>query len=490
MKKIGLSKSKITMWRQCPKRLWLYQYKPELQEVSQTTTTKMEIGHQVGEIAQSLFAGGFLVDDDNLTSAISTTKSLLAKGDNTPIFEATLEHDGLLVRADLLVPSDSGYRLVEVKSSGGLKDYYHDDFTVQKWVFDRNEVSVSKVELAHIDTSFTYAGDGDYSKLLKFLDVEKIVEANIENVQGWINGARDTLIGPEPAISYGKQCHEPFDCPFIDYCNPPNDSTSQTPGLNMYYRLNGKTKEELETKGIINGLDVPDEYLSDVNRRIKSVTQKGTYHLDAEAKVKIECLPFPRYYFDFETINFTVPIWAGTRPFQQIPFQWSCHVEYADGPIEHFEFLDISGLDPRRACAEKILRIMGNSGPIIVYNQSFEKNVISGLASLFPDLSKPLLELNDRVFDLLPIMRSYYYHPDMLGSWSIKAVLPTIAPELSYDNLEVGNGGDAQEAYLEIINPNTEGETRQNLKSALLEYCEQDTLAMVRIVEFISESEN
>lgn len=485
MAKIGLSKSKITMWRQCPKRLWLDRFKRELAEVSQGVASRMEAGHQVGELAQSFFPDGFLVEDEDLTSAIATTKAHLNNNPNQTIFEATLEHDGLLVRADLLVPTNNGYRLIEVKSSGGLKDYYHDDFTIQKWVFDKNDIKIATVELAHIDTSFIYKGDGDYSNFLKFLKVDHIVEANLNNVESWVDDARDVLNNEEPNIDCGKHCYKPFDCPFIGYCNPENGIEAPKYGLNMYSRLSEKTLDILELKGFSNGLDVPDEYLNSTNKHIKKITQSGTYFLDPEAKEIIENLSYPRYYFDFETIAFTIPKWAITKPFQQIPFQWSCHIEDENGQLKHHEFLDLSGKDPRRSCAEKMIEIMGKSGPVIVYNKSFEMRVISELATLFPDLSENLLAINDRVFDLLPIMRNYYYHPDMYGSWSIKAVLPTIVPELSYENMEVGNGGDAQEAYLELVSMDVATHNYNSLKSSLLKYCEQDTIAMFKIVEFI-----
>lgn len=483
MTKIGLSKSKITMWRQCPKRLWLDKYKRELALVGADITTRMETGHRVGEIAQSYFPDGVLIDDESLTIAIEKTKPLIKT--KKAIFEATLEHEGLLVRADLLIPVRGGYRLIEVKSSGGMKDYYKDDFTIQKYVFENNGVKIKSVELACIDTLFVYQGDGDYSGLLKFINVDEIVSENIANVPNWVKGARAALSGDEPEISCGKHCNQPFECPFIDYCSKYIGKEAPIFGLDMYSRLGAKKVEELETKGIVNGLEVPDEYLNATNKRIKEITLAGEYHLSPAAKTEIEQWPFPRYYFDFETIGFTIPRWANTSPFQQIPFQWSCHVEHENGSIQHFDFLDASGEDPRRKCAEKLIEILGKSGTIIAYHSSFEKGRISELAELFPDLAGDLLSINDRVEDLLPIMRAHYYHPEMRGSWSIKAVLPTIAPELSYENLEVGNGGDAQEAYLEITNPQTPSEIRETIKNSLLKYCEQDTLAMVKIVEFI-----
>lgn len=185
------------------------------------------------------------------------------------------------------------------------------------------------------------------------------------------------------------------------------------------------------------------------------------------------------------TIAFAVPRWLGTRPYQQLPFQWSCHIEPADGELSHEEFLDLSGEAPMRAFSEALVATIGEQGPVIVYNAGFEKTVLRRLADYCPDLADSLNAVRDRVFDLLPVMRDHYYHPDMHGSWSIKHVLPTIAPDLDYTKLDgVQHGGDAQDAYLACIDPTTAESERVRLGEGLRRYCEVDTLAMVRIVHF------
>jgi hypothetical protein len=176
---------------------------------------------------------------------------------------------------------------------------------------------------------------------------------------------------------------------------------------------------------------------------------------------------------------------ANTSPFfPHVPFQWSCHIEYAPGQLRHEMFLDVSGEDPRRGCAESLIKALANEGPVLVYSAQFEKGRIAELAQRFPDLAPALLSINDRIVDLLPMARQHYYHPAMKGSWSIKAVLPTIAPDLRYDELEVGDGGDAQNAYSEIVNHKTTKERKHQLTEGLREYCALDTLAMVRLAWF------
>jgi hypothetical protein len=209
-------------------------------------------------------------------------------------------------------------------------------------------------------------------------------------------------------------------------------------------------------------------------------------------------LAYPRYYLDFETISFAIPIWAGTTPRDTFPYQYSIHVEHASGEYEHREFLDLSGENPARACAEALVRDLGESGPILMYT-GYERGVLEGLVRYLgdrpltgsvpdnvADLIGGLNALIERLVDLHPPTRDNYYHPDMLGSWSIKAVIPTVAPELDYKALEeVQEGMGAQRAYLEAIDAGTSAERKEYLRQRLLEYCKYDTLAMVRLVEFL-----
>jgi hypothetical protein len=197
-------------------------------------------------------------------------------------------------------------------------------------------------------------------------------------------------------------------------------------------------------------------------------------------------LDFPRYYLDFETVGPAVPIFAGTRPFETLPFQWSCHVETSRGALGHAEFLDLGAEPPMRRLAESLLATLGTTGPIVVYTP-YERRVIDELAARHADLAGPLTALAARIVDLHPPTRRHYYHPAMQGSWSIKAVLPTVAPELDYELLgEVRHGLAAQTAYFEAIDPRTSAARRAALRKALLDYCRQDTLALVRLVEFFA----
>jgi hypothetical protein len=250
----------------------------------------------------------------------------------------------------------------------------------------------------------------------------------------------------------------------------------------------GGSKEklfELMHSGYGDLREVPEtELKNDLQRRIWQQSRLEKPYVDVELRTLVDSLSFPRYYLDFETVAPAVPIFAGTRPFESLPFQWSCHIELSPRRVEHAEFLDLRAEPPMRRLAESLLATLGTAGPILVYTP-YERRVLKELAARYTDLAGGLAALDERIVDLHPPTRRHYYHPAMLGSWSIKAVLPTIAPDLSYSALgEVRDGLAAQNAYFEAIKAGTTDARRATLRRALLDYCKQDTLALVRLVEF------
>lgn len=484
-KRHGLSKSRLLLHRQCPKRLWLKVHRPELEEIDDGNQARFATGTYVGEVAQRLYPDGVMIDGEDLWQAVADTQAILA-GESRPIFEATFQSNGLLIRADLLLPADGDFRMVEVKSSTKVKDYHLTDAAIQSWVAEQAGISLSSVEIAHIDNSFIYPGGGDYLGLFHYADISGQIAGMKTEVPDWINAARLTLSGSEPCIAPGAQCDMPFECSFIGYCSPRVEIEDGYPPEVLPY--GGTLAATLRTEGYTDLRDVPEERMENWrHQRVWQATKSGQAVLNPEAGKLLAALPYPRYYLDFETINPAVPVWAGTRPYMQVPFQWSCHIETAKGVMTHCAFLADGQSDPRRPFAETLIAAVGIDGPVFVYNAPFERSRMQELADYFPDLASVLHAAIDRIVDLLPIAREHYYHPDMRGSWSIKAVLPTIAQDLTYDNLEVANGGMAQEAFAEIMQPETLPERRRQLHDALLLYCERDTLAMVRIAHYFED---
>ncbi len=485
----NLSKSKILAYRQCPKRLWLEIHKPDLRDDSGSEAV-FAIGHEVGDVARKIYdpdGRGVLIDVEELGHGEALARSaVLLRDGQTPVFEAGMAAGGALAYADVMLPDLSdgrvAWKMIEVKSSTGVKDYHRDDIAVQTFIAASSGVRLSSVSLAHIDNSFVYPGEGNYQGLLAEVDLTAEAISRDGEVEEWIAGAQAVAaLQDEPEAATGPHCTDPYTCGFCDYCN--RDKVLAEYPLGSLPRFSRQKQELMEELGIDDLRHVPDEYLSGHQARVKEHTNSGTVFFDAEgAAADLAPHGFPAYFLDFETAMFPVPIWKGTRPYQQLPFQFSLHILDASGSLQHHGFLDLSGNDPSLACALSLIDLCGDQGPVFAYNAGFECRVMRELAGLFPNLAASLVAIIERVVDLLPIARNRYYHPSQHGSWSIKAVLPAAIPELSYDDLDgVQDGNMAVEAFKEAIHPDTTPERKKEIENQLAEYCKLDTLAMVRL---------
>jgi hypothetical protein len=389
-----------------------------------------------------------------------------------------------LVRVDVLIPLGDDWRAIEVKASTSVKDYHVLDCAIQDWVMRHAGLSITSISLAHINNQFVYQGNDDYTGLLVEHDLTSEVRTLEPTVVDLITTARNAVTGPMPAVNVGAQCASPYECQFIAYCWP-TDTDYPIIGL-------GGSKAKLGNYVALGCHDIRDVKIEDVSaetqRRIHRVTCSGEPEILDGARQQLEALPYPRYYLDFETIGPAAPFWEGTRPYAAVPVQWSCHIEEQGGEIRHEGFLDLSGEPPMRALAESLIKCCGGTGPVLMYT-SYEKGVISNLIDMFPDLAAPLQAIVARLFDLHPVVKNNYYHPRMLGSWSIKAVLPCIAPHMNYAELDgINEGTGASDGFMEAIGFGPEGPPakarKAELEEQLLRYCKFDTEAMVEIVRF------
>jgi hypothetical protein len=258
-------------------------------------------------------------------------------------------------------------------------------------------------------------------------------------------------------------------------------------------RFNKRLRLKLAEEGIDDLRNVPGELLNPLQLRVKTHTLTNTVFFDTDAAAAtLASYSLPLQFLDFETIRFRDPIWAGTPSNLQIPFQFSLHKVNESGTISHAEFLDLSGSDPSEEFVISLIRLCGDERlPIFVYSSPFESSCIKELAERFPNQHDALLAINERIVDLLPITRSHYYHPSQHGSWSIKAVLPAVAPDLKYGDLEgVKDGLMAMTAYREAILRLTCIERKVAIRNQLLAYCKLDTYAMVRLWQVLSGRAN
>lgn len=492
----ALSKSKLIAFRQCPKRLWLEIHQPEVREDTGATQAIFQTGHEVGAVAQQIYdpvGEGAVIDlrAEGVAAAMERTRTLVQT--RKPIFEAGFSAAGGLAFADVMLPvpggATQGWKMVEVKASTSVKPYQEDDVAIQSHIARTSGVDVRSVSIAHIDATWVYPGGVDYSGLLIEKDVTEAALARSAEVAVWIASAQQVAaLAHPPDIQMGTQCETPFPCGFQPHCCQklgkvafPIAWLPRTPSKAL--------KDFLVQSGAQDMRDVPEALLTALQRRVRDATLSGQTYFDAQgARQDLLRHPLPAYFLDFETVQFGVPRWAGTRPFQMLPFQFSLHRMDACGQLTHQSFLDLSGSDPSEAFAAQLARVCAEPLPVFVYHSGFEGTRLKELALRFPAIAPALQAIRGRLVDLLPIAQTRYYHPSQHGSWSIKKVLPTIAPDLRYDVLPgVQDGGMAMTAYREAIAPATTPQRKAEIRDELLAYCSLDTRAMVTIWKKFSQ---
>ncbi|HEY7884686.1 MAG TPA: DUF2779 domain-containing protein [Cellvibrionaceae bacterium] len=483
----SLSKSRLMDYRQCPKRLWLQLHSPQLQVTDAAGSYRMGAGNEVGVLARHLFdvtGQGVLIESPagDFAAAVTQTQQALAAGQ--PVFEAVLAPLGIHALADILLPeTGGGWQMIEVKSAASVKAHYREDLAIQLFIAERFGLACNRLTLAHIDSKWVYPGEGDYSGLFKAVDVTADIRARVAAVPDWIADAQALIARDSaPVITTGAHCRSPHSCGFYTHCRS-NEEVAEMPIEWLPGSLSRKARAFVNQHKPSDMRELPDELLNALQVRVKNATISGQPYFDSAAtRAELAGYQMPAYFLDFETAQLVIPRWAGNRPYTQIPFQYSLHIRHQHGGEEHREFLDISGEDPARPFAENLVKDWTGLGPVFVYNRAFEAGRVKALAKRFNDLSEPLLAINKRMVDLLPMARKHYYHPSQQGSWSIKKLLPAIAPELDYSQLDgIQDGGMAMQAYSEATAASTSDERRLQIRRELLAYCKLDTYAMVRI---------
>ena len=481
-----ISKSKFSAGVQCLKRLYLLVHSPELgAQPDSADQAIIEQGREVGMLARQMFPGGVEVrSDGGLGQAIRATRELVANPEVPAIFEGVFEHGGVLVRVDILQRRRDGrWRLIEVKSTTAVKDHQVEDVAIQHRVVRRSGIELVSSCLAHVNREYVYDGGHiDPHHFFKVRNLTRRVEKLQPKLPSMLRSQFRVLgMAEPPRIAAGAQCRHPFTCEFFDHCNPPlpNDHVLRLP------RIHASEVAKLVARSFQSIHDIPENYpLTARLRRACTSVQTGTPWFSRELKETLEALSYPLYFMDFETVSPCVPRFPGMCPYGHIPFQFSVHLQREPGAVpEHLEFLATDASDPRPAFASALCDALGDRGSIVVYHQPFEEARLSELAAWMPELAGRIEKTQRRLWDLLPIIRNHVYHPAFGGSFSLKSVLPALVPEMTYDGMEVADGQAAGRAWESLVgNDCGEGES-QRKKGALLDYCGQDTLGMVRLVE-------
>ena len=480
-----LSKSKYLIGLQCPRYLWIQINESErIPETDPVTQHVFDQGHDIGHLAKKLFPGGIDIPQDNFMGNINMTKELLKE--RKSLFEAGILAGKLYSRVDILSPADEeGWNIIEVKSSTSVKDVHINDVAFQRYCCNQSGLNIRKCYLVLINNQYVKDGEIDPEGLFNIHDVTGQVEESSVGIPDRIDDILE-VINQEtcPEMIIGPHCREPYPCSLTECWDPLPEHNIFT----LYY--GGMRAFEMYNSGIITVGEIPDDYkLNDKQRIQKSCLLSGEPHLDREAiREFLSSLDYPRYYLDFETIGPAVPLFDGTRPYQNIPFQFSLHVvkdEFAQP--EHFSFLAAGTDDPRPALLFELQKALGNSGSIIAYNKGFEEGILRDLAQAFPKYSDWVTQVCDRLTDLLIPFRSFhYYNPLQKGSASLKAVLPAITGK-GYEGLDIADGQLASISFLSATFGDMPEAERNKIREDLEKYCGRDTEGMIWIVDKLKE---
>lgn len=486
---VRLSKSQYVMGLQCDKALWLYRHRKDL--IPPTPPGLQQIfdqGQDIGRLAWKRFPKGRLIAENHRQAeqALKSTAEAIAAGVGV-LYEAGAVFDGVLVRSDILQKNkDGSWDLIEVKSSSGVKDVYLHDLAIQRYVLEGAGFKVRKTILMHVNTAYVRRGAIDPAAFFSLADETVAVKTLLKAVPKEVARLHKiTALKSSPAIEIGPHCDTPYECRFKDHC------WEAIPEYSIYdiVRLRGQKIALLKDRGILEVADVPDDFpLSDSQRLQVQCEKTGRTHIDrAAVAALLEELEYPLHFLDFETVNPAVPPYDGLRPFQQLPFQASIHVLAKKGnSVQHEEFLDDGKQDPRPGLTSFLTSSIGPKGAVIAYNAGFEGNCLKELAATDCKRAKQLLSMKARLWDLAdPFRKAHYVHPDFQGSWSIKKVLPVLVPTMTYDGMPIHDGGGAQGAYMQMLSGELSAAAARKIMRQLLDYCGQDTLAMVELLRHL-----
>lgn len=490
MERHVLSKSTFIKGLQCDKALYLYKHRKDLRdEISATTQAIFSQGTSVGELACELFPGGVDCTPESyydFQKAVIRTQEEIEKGTEI-IYEAAFQYNGVLSALDILVKHDDGWRAYEVKSSTGVSKTYELDASIQYYCITNSGIALKDIFIVHINNQYVKNGPIDVQELFTIESVYEKVQNHLAKIPNQVTHLKSVLKQEvAPVIDIGPHCSSPYPCDFAGHC------WKHVPEYSAFNiaRLRGNKKFDLYQKDAINFHDIPDDY--DLNDKqwmqVNSELNNESFIDRAAIQKFTNGMSYPIYHLDFETFGNAVPVFDGSRPYQQMVFQYSLHIEHEDGKLEHKEYLaEANGIDPRIQFIDQLISDCGESGDVLVYNIGFERGKLFDLIEFSSQHKFPILKIIERLKDLMvPFRDRSYYTPDMRGSYSIKKVLPALVPELSYKELEIQEGGTASNTFAQMVQGTFEGDVEQTRKD-LLAYCELDTLAMVRILEVLKK---
>lgn len=483
-----LSKSSYMAGLQCPKLLWHKVNEPEIfAEPDAAKQAILEQGKEVGELAKRLFPMGLEVGAGVIEKQKVDELSRAVLAERRPLFEAGFISGRAYARADVLVPvGRKQWDLIEVKSSTKVKDEHLPDVALQRHVYERAGLDIRRCSVMHLDREYVRRGDIAPRKLFARAEVTEEVEQASGDVSGNLREMARVIDQPRPPkVKIGPHCSAPRDCPLQDLC------WKAMPKHNVFTLTRvGNQAFEWYHGGVRRLQDLPRDEIGNGNQGIQmAAIRSGQPHVDPDAvRDFIAQLANPLYFLDFETINPAIPLWDATRPYQQVPFQFSLHiVDVPGGKPVHHAYLADGTADPRPEILSRLKNLLGKHGSIVSYNSSFESRALRESTEAHPAFAAWWKRIEPRIVDLLvPFRNFHYYHPDQLGSASLKSVLPALTGK-SYADMEIADGASASQEYMRVTFGNVPEHERRRVRAALEEYCALDTEGMVEIVRKLGD---
>lgn len=481
-----LTKSLYTLGLDCPRLLWKKVHQPEtlppFDKIRQFRTSQ---GNIIGDLARKLYPKGILLPEDKSLYKQNLKLTQEAIKNRQLCFEAGIEHQNLYARADVLIPVEKDqWDIAEVKSSTKIKDKHYHDISFQRHLFQLAGLKIRNCYIITLNTNYEKHGEINPKEILNTTDVtsevieiSQDIEQRITFLQEIINKKEEpTDINITNLCKNGKKC----DC---------KECYNFLPQQNIFQisRIGVKANKLLE-EHITLIKDIPEDFKLSKNQAIqRTCAINNQVHINKqEIKQFVDNLTCPIYYFDFEGFSTAIPMYDGVTPYDDIPFQYSLHID--DGnTVTHKEFLHDSKEDPRRLILDKMKKDLGTSGSIVVYAKTYEVGVLNKLAKQFPEDKEWVESIKKRIVDLMkPFSNFSYYNPKQKGKCSLKDILPILTSK-THSDLNIGEGQLAYITFLDtILTDMSPSEIKQTRKD-LLEYCKLDTEAMMLIVNELRE---
>ncbi len=480
-----LTKTRYISGLQCPRLLWVsINDKNRLPPIDAATQFVFDQGHQVGELAKQLYPGGYDIPAGDFMGNIQETRHAMQR--RVPLFEPGIMTPNLYARVDILNPvGDDAWDIIEVKSGTSVKAVNYADVAFQKYCCQRAGLEIRNCYLAHVNNKFVRHGVASAAEFFTVADISPEVYDLLPGVMDQVETMLQGMRAPGcPDGIVGEHCTDPYPCALAAEC------WGFLPRHNVFTLYSGGKKSYgLLQEDVLDLAEIPADFKLNEKQRLQlEAVSKGEAHLDrAGIGAFLEALKYPLYYLDFETFSPAVPLYDGMRPYQRVPFQYSLHVVAAPGaPASHYSYLMPDRADPRPTLLAGMRAQLGDGGSVVVYNQSFEQGVFKELAEAFPEYADWCQGITARMVDLLQPFRGFlYYHPDQMGSASMKKVLPVLTGH-GYGDLNISDGEYASVRFFSTTFGEAPPAEREQVRADLEVYCGQDTEGMIWIVDALT----